>query len=189
MEAKIMPEQENNEEVDDYRKALERDKFIYDNICNRYNLEWDRTKVLDSKSSGIISFVGIILALQGGIGATLINNSPKTGILIFILNEIFILSVICLSISIIYGLKAYYIQTFIFFPKPNRLIESRINNKGELIIFRDLEVTLAHSIDENTQVNDKKAKTIIYGFNFLVAGLLLNLIFIIGLIIATSYLK
>jgi hypothetical protein len=39
MEAKIMPEQENNEEVDDYKKALEQDKFIYDNICNRYNLD------------------------------------------------------------------------------------------------------------------------------------------------------
>jgi hypothetical protein len=58
------------------------------------------------------------------------------------------------------------------------LIESKINNTEELIIFRDLEVTLAHTIDENTQVNDTKAKSIIRGFNFLVAGLLLNLIFI-----------
>jgi hypothetical protein len=86
-------------------------------------------------------------------------------------------------------LKSLLFTNVSFFPSPNELIENRRNNIDSLIILRDLEVTLDNAIDENTQINDKKAKSIIIGFDFLVAGLILNLIFIIGLILATGYSK
>jgi len=89
----LVTEEDNiyNENV--YNEIVERDKLIYDIIGNRYNLEWERSKSLEGKAIGIITFVGIILSLQGGIGAILINDAPKIGTLAIIINLVFIFSV------------------------------------------------------------------------------------------------
>lgn len=60
----LVTEEDNiyNENV--YNEIVERDKLIYDIIGNRYNLEWERSKNLEGKAIGIITFVGIILSLH-----------------------------------------------------------------------------------------------------------------------------
>lgn len=179
-----MDKDENAKDENSYEKTVEKEKLIYDIISNRYNLEFDRGKILDGKASGIISFVGIILALQGGIGAILIKDVPKTGTLFLFMNEIFILSVFCLTFSILSGLVAYRVKSWFFVPEPNDCIEGCENeNVNQLDILRDMEKELAKAIDRGKVNNEKKSKFIVYGFLLLVAGLVLNLFFIIGLII------
>jgi hypothetical protein len=175
---------ENNKELIAYRETFERDKLIFDSISNRYNLEWDRSKVLDGKASGIISFVGIILALQAGIGAILIKDAPKIGVSIIIINGFFILSVFFMTASIISGLKAFLFKKWYYIPELDTFFEECENqNKSNIDILRTLGLTTAHAIVKNEEDNDKRTKFIRYGFYFLLAGLILNLFFIIGLIL------
>jgi hypothetical protein len=184
----FMAKDENTEEDNDYIKTVEQEKLVYDIINNRCNLEFDRSKILDGKASGIISFVGIILALQGGIGALLIKDVPKIGTLYIVMNEIFILSVFCLTFSILSGLFAYRVKSWFFFPEVNDFIEACKNEDiNQLDILRDMEKAMASSIDKSKSNNDKKSKFIVYGFFSLVVGLVLNLFFIIGLIIMMNY--
>lgn len=183
-----MTEEENAEEEKDYEEIEKRDKLIYDCIIYRYNLEWNRSKNLDGKASGIISFVGIILALQGGIGAILIKDSPKTGTSFIIMNEIFILSILCLTLAIICGLKAYYLQKWIYIPEVHSFIKKcGAENRCLVDILRITGRSIANAIDINKNNNNKKKRFIEYGFAFLAAGLILNLFFIIGVTLIMSY--
>jgi len=176
------------EEDDDYKEIVERDKLIYDSINNRYNLEWERSKSLEGKANGIITFVGIILALQGGIGAILINDAPNTGTLALTINWIFILSVISLTFSMINGLRAFNVKTWIYFPNASCLVKQYgAENRSRSQILCDMSTTLAESIKTNKSNNDEKKNFIVLGFIFLFAGVTLNLVFIIGLIILMNY--
>jgi hypothetical protein len=177
-----------DEGIDDYNEIVERDKLIYDCIKNRYNFEWDRFKILDGKASGIISFVGIILALQGGIGATLLKDTLRTGALFITMINIFILSVICLTFSIICGLRAYFLQKWIYIPEVHNFInECAVKDKSRVDILRVITQSLSRAIESNKKDTNKKARFIEYGFAFLAVGLILNLFFIIGVTIIMSY--
>lgn len=107
----------------DYKEVVERDKLIYDSIVSRYNIEWDRFKIIDGKASGIVSFVGIITGLMAGMGAILLNGAPRTPILFTIMECVFIVGIILLTISIGCGLKSYYVRTWKFVPEAQYLIE------------------------------------------------------------------
>lgn len=65
----------------------------------------------------------IILTLQGGIGAILIKDMPKIGRLFSIIDCIFILSVLCLTLSILSVLRAYYLKEWVLVPDSHHLIE------------------------------------------------------------------
>lgn len=182
----VEDDREENKKI--YNETVERDKLIYENIIYRYNLEWDRSKILDGKASGIISFVGIILALQSGIGAILIKDAPKTGTLFIITCLFFATSVLFLTFSIFCGLKAYYVKTWLSVPNATTLIEDYgKKDKSRVVILCDLGVKIAESIEKNKINNDMKRKFIIRGFKFLTLGLLFNLIFIFGLITLMSF--
>jgi len=85
-----------------------RDYLIYELIAGRFRLEWQRTNALDGKASGIIGFVGIILALQAGLGSFLLTEIPRTCEFYILLCVLFLLGIILLMCSILCGLKAYF---------------------------------------------------------------------------------
>jgi len=165
------------------REAEEKDKFIYDNISSQYALEWDRFKILDGKASGIIGFVGIILALQGGLGATLIKDAPKIGILFYLLIFIFIISIVMLTLAVYSGLSAYNIREMSFVPEARHLVEEYTSeNRSKSDTLQNIGAALVIGIEKNRDKNKEKMKCIKDGFNYLITGLILNLIFIIGVI-------
>jgi hypothetical protein len=170
-------------------KNVERVKLIYDSIMNRYNFEWDKHKFLDEKASGLIGFVGIILALQGGIGAILIKDATIKGTFFMIMNEVFILGVLCLTLSIICGLIAYYIQEcWALVPKAHYLTEEcGAKDRSRIDIMCVMGQEMADSINFNSSTNNRKMNFIIGGFILLIIGLLLNLSFIIGVVIIMNY--
>jgi len=182
----LVTEEDNiyNENV--YNEIVERDKLIYDIIGNRYNLEWERSKSLEGKAIGIITFVGIILSLQGGIGAILINDAPKIGTLAIIINLVFIFSVFFLTLSIISGLWAFYVQTWIYVPKASFIIK-KCGDRSRSEILCTMAAILEKSIFYNRDNNNKKKNLIVQGFIFLFIGVILNLVFIIGLIFIMNH--
>ncbi len=178
-----MTEEENDDESY-YKEIAERDKLIYDSISYRYNLEWDLSKILDGKASGIISFVGIILALQGALGAILLEDAPRKNALFIPIMCLFIFSILYLTISILSGLKAYYLKEWNAVPKADYLIEEYgKKNRSRTYIMRTMGQEMANSIKKNSTNNNEKKRFIEYGFIFLVSGLVVDVIFIIGLII------
>lgn len=173
-----------NEEKNEDENDEERDKFIFDLICNRYNAERERSKILDDKSSGIINFVGIIMSLQGGLGAILITDMSRESAWFIRLTDVFIVSIIFLTVSILCGLKAYYIRQWPIVPNAKYLVEEYVEkNKSIRFILRRTGRTMVDTIPECVENNNQKVKFIKIGFGFLVAGLMLNLLFIVELIL------
>lgn len=165
-------------------------KLIHDSINSWYNLEWDRSKILDGKASSIISLVGIILALQSGIGATLIKDESNLNQLTLITNSFFIISIICLTFAILFSLNAYFIKATWNIPNPEFVYEkfdsgAKLNQKETIKV---ISSKIKNLIDANNKVNNDKEKNISNGLKFLVAGILSNLLFIIGLTYVTGHL-
>lgn len=179
-----MTEEKNGEEEDVYREIAERDKLIHDIIRDRHSLEWDRFKILDVKAGGVITSVGIILVLQGGIVASIIRNAPINNILFIPIMSLFVFGILYLTLSILCSLYAYFIKDWIVPPKADYLIEEGWKEERSRIhVIRTMSQVMANSIKMNFINNKEKKRFIEYGFIFLAAGLIVNMISIACLII------
>jgi hypothetical protein len=168
------------------KDEINKHKFIYDVIDGRYLLERDRSKVLDDKASNIISFVGIILGLQGALGIFLLKEIPKTAEAYHNLSNIFLLGIILLTISIFCGLMAYRIRPQKVVPDTGEALIEEYGNTDEdfLATLTMISVEKADSIRINNKIGDDKVRYINGGFFLLVAGITVNVIFIYELLIA-----
>ena len=161
-----------------------RDQLIYELIAGRFRLEWQRTNALDGKASGIIGFVGIILALQAGLGSFLLKEIPRTCEFYILLCVLFLLGIILLMCSILCGLKAYFLKSWEIAPKPKRLIEEYgKKDRNRIAILRIVSQEISNAVKQNKDTNDEKVKFIRHGFMFLVFGIAMVIVFVCGLLV------
>jgi len=162
-----------------------RDQFIYELIADRFRLEWARTNDLDGKASSVIGFVGIILSLEAGLGGFLLKEISRTSECYTLLCCLFLLGLVFLMCSILYGLKAYYVKTWTVVPDPDYLIEEYAKNEdiSRTEILRKVSKEISESVKKNKEINDEKVKFIKQGFIFFVFGIGMVIIFICGLLL------
>lgn len=175
---------------EDIEEKEKRAQLIYDLIADQFHLEWQRINILDGKASSIIGFVGIILSLEAGLGGFLLKEVSKNSGCYALLCLLFLLSIVLLMGSILSGLRAYYVKTWIAVPDPEHLIEgytkgnTKENIKKERInILTTVYNELTGAINENKKANDEKVKFIKGSFIFFVLGIGMTIIFISGLLL------
>lgn len=152
---------------------------IYKEVFKRFQFERDRTKHLDDKASNIIGFVGIITGLVSGLGGFLLKppiNATKT-----IATILFFVTLVCLILSFIFGLRAYHIKEFTVVPDPYFLIGRYEEEKRERII-QDLYDNYAVSIEQNMMLNDQKVGHIKKAMNSLFFAISLLPFFVLAVI-------
>lgn len=159
-------------------EETERDRLIYEMIFNIFRLESQRTITLDGKASGIIGFVGIILSLQAGLGGFLLKDLPRNS-QYCILSMLLFIGIILLMFSILYGLKAYNIKAWKAAPEPEQLIkEYAKKDKSRKVILRIVSKEICEAYKVNCDINNKKAESIKYGFDFLIYGIIFVITFV-----------
>jgi hypothetical protein len=159
-------------------------QLMYDFIRERFSLEWQRIINLDSKASGIIGFVGIIISLQAGLGGFLLNAVPRDSNFYCPLCTLFLSGIILLMCSTLCGLKAYYVKTWKIVPKPKRLIEEFAKkDRSRIDILLMMSQDLSEAVTYNSANNDLKAKCIKFGLGFLIFGIAFVILFV-GLLVA-----
>jgi len=99
---------------------------------------------------------------------------------------VFIFSVFFLTLSIISGLWAFYVKTWIYVPKASFIIK-KCGDRSRSEILCTMAAILEKSIFYNRDNNNKKKNLIVQGFIFLFIGVILNLVFIIGLIFIMNH--
>ena len=161
-----------------------RDEFIYELISDRFRLEWARTNDLDGKASSVIGFVGIILSLEAGLGGFLLKEISRTSECYALLCFLFLLGLVFLMCSILCGLKAYGVKTWIVVPDTEHLIEEYAKNnrsKSDILILVSTEISAA--VVKNAATNDEKVGFIRQGFIFFVLGIGMTILFICCLLL------
>jgi hypothetical protein len=150
---------------DEYKQ---RDKLIYEIVVSRYEQELERTNDLDSKASNVTGFTGLLITLMTAI--------PQ---LIELRYEyLFIIPLIPLVFSAIFGLWAYWTKTFSGI-QPNTLIDE-YKESSETKLLREFTKTTAENVMTNHEVNNQKVKLIKRAFVSLV--LAIGLFFCIAII-------
>jgi len=137
---------------------------IYNAVVNRFDLEIDRKKELDSKATNLIGFVGITASLVTGFGGTYLKMPTiKEWDLsaLFLLSPIisFVFVLAFFFISFIFVLRALQIKEFTYVPSAFNLIGAYANSEKETIL-RDLTDDYAIAIKDNKEENDTKADNI-----------------------------
>lgn len=149
----------------------ERDEFVYDLICNRYENENQRIRDLDGKSSGIIGIAGIIVSLQAGIAIFAVKEIPNI-LHNFPFFIVFLSGIFILMYSILCALKAYDLQKYMVVPEPKHLIEQYAKkNRNKIDILRIVTFEICRANHENKIENDNKVYFINCSFLFLVFGI------------------
>lgn len=174
---------EHFEEVEMYSNSENRkiealhskNRFIYQVFSDRFNVELERTKILDGKALNIISFAGIILTLQAGFGALLLEKTQGPNLLCYL----FFLGVVFIFLSIIVALKGYYFKSWNIVPNSDQFMEEYVKKDlCELALIISLYRLIVEKTKINMDNNDDKVKWIKLSFLFLVVGLSTNIIFI-----------
>jgi hypothetical protein len=81
---------------------IENQKFIYEQVKGRYEFEYQRCSDLDTKSSGLVGWIGLIISILLAGGATLFSRENEeqfilTGFDLIVL--IVLLSVLMISLT------------------------------------------------------------------------------------------
>lgn len=154
-------------------------ELIYNIINNRFNLEWQRSDILDGKASSIIGFVGVIVSLETWIASIILEKMTKFGLHYAYTMIVFGIILVLLINSLLYSLRAYRIQFWRIAPETNHLInEYAKTGRSRQDILRTLSVELSESISHNKRINDKKIGFINKSYIFLIVGIAVNIIFI-----------
>jgi len=130
---------------------------IYTEVIRRYQFEIDRIKHLDDKASNIIGFVGILTSLISGFG--ILQLKFPTNRVEIVEFSMFVLSLVFLFLSLIFGLNAYATRKFTITPDAIFLV-GKYEDKEKKHIIRDLCDNYAVSIEDNRKLNDRKVANI-----------------------------
>jgi len=143
-------------------ELITRDSFIFNLIKERYEFEWDRSKILDSKASKMIGFTGVIITLETTVLLFIFKEFSNLLILPETVRSIFffliLLSIICLFCSAITGLLALYIKKWPIVPNTTHLIENyTANTVGIRSVMGATGKQISDAISKSTILNNEKA--------------------------------
>lgn len=163
-------------------ESLKVKETIYNEVVRRFGFESDRTKDLDSKTSNIIGFVGIITGLASGLGGILLKPYVATAQNVANMKEIaiglYFFMLLCFLSSFGFGLRAYQIKEYTVVPDSYYLIGVYENATTKMEIIRDLCDNYAVAIEDNMTQNDKKVANIKKAMYALFAGIVLLPVFV-----------
>ncbi len=141
----------------------EKDKYIYELVFSRFNLEWTRLNDLDSKAGNIIGFASLIIALEINFISENFNKiqADETYIMNFYL---IIASVVFLIWSLCLGFASSSIKKWKVVPETNHLITSYAAQEDKSYIETLVQVTkeLNFAIEENKKKSEDKALYVNY---------------------------
>jgi len=146
------------------KETKERDKLIYEIVCERYKLERQRTNDIDSKASNVVGFAGILATLNAGIIGLFPESSYK---------YVLLLPLIPLGLSIAFGLWAYWIEKFEAI-NPTVLIE-KYKDKPSTEVLRRFVATTSEMTMINYAINWRKVKSLFRALSTLFTGIILFL--------------
>ncbi|HPJ29965.1 MAG TPA: hypothetical protein PLZ42_01075 [Methanothrix sp.] len=175
----MMPEDiASNDELE------KRDQLIYDSVIRRFDAEWERKINLDGKMTGLISFIGVILTLDAGLGGFLLKEVEETNGFRMYLCLIFVLSIVFLMGSMIQGLRSYAMtEKWAIVPDPDYLIEEyAMKNRDRTDILRNTAIETKDATIYNKVQNDEKSRLISSSCLLLACGVIVSIIFIFILI-------
>lgn len=177
-----MENKQNNEEKNDLEKPL----FVYNWMKEYYESEDKRLNDIDTKSSNLMAFIGVILSFQGIFGSFLVSNI-KNHSLIILLVIIFALSLIFLTFSFCCFIHSYNFKYFTAPIKSTKMIEYAKSNKSYESIIKTVTANLNGAINKNNIVMENKIKFSKKGILFLIKGMISTVIFVIFYLIITLW--
>lgn len=153
--------------------------FMFSLIEKEYNKELDRVKNLDIRTNIFITLGGVLLVylpgnLRGFINMnTSIDNLSTLSYELFkliILSGIFLFLILAfMFFSLVLGLKSYNRVDISIFSEENFTYPKSFWTKQMIILYRK-------NIEQNSAVNNKKAKFYNYGFYCIILTLLLTIL-------------
>jgi uncharacterized membrane protein YoaK (UPF0700 family) len=157
----------------------ENQKFIYEQVKARYEFEHQRSSDLDTKSSGLVGWIGLIISILLAGGATLFSRQGEeqftlTGFDLIVL--IVLLSI--LMVSLAFALMAYRISHYKLVPKPRHLADSYWNGSHDNTLWQ-ITRALIRATEFNEKENNKKVFRVQTSWMLFLVGIVLAAIFII----------
>ena len=154
-----------------------RDYEIFKELKELFKLELERADKLNDKAIGLISSSSILSALYVGMGTFALERISRENLYYPYLIFFFMLSLLLLILTIISGLSAYRLSSYLF-TDPHEFIEEYKEAKWiELIRYYGGDVETA--ILTNRKENDKKIRGIRFATYSLTGGLIAIIAYII----------
>lgn len=161
---------------------LERYRLIYEIMVNRYKSEFERTYQIERKATNIVGFVGIIFSLVSIAGIFLLEQTFLGNVFIDSILY-YLLSLIALILSIIFGLMVLYVKMRAIVPNPNIFKEYFIDkNIGTSDILRKISNDLVVAVNNNKKANDRNINLLIFSYITFIVGIILTGLFILSLL-------
>jgi hypothetical protein len=159
-----------------------KDEFVYDLLKGRHDAQIERRQELDSKASNLMGYVTIVTGLTITLGTLSLSNMlqlPQLYIPYFI-------GIGSLLTSVIMALIASRVMDWVVVPDITKLKEEHSDKRYEKITIISQRIgEMWKSVESNHDKNQYKAKWIMYSWCFLVAGLIILVIFL-GILVATN---
>lgn len=177
IEAILMSEFNSQEDTE-----IKRDDLIFDLIKRRFDSETDRLNNLDSKASGLVGFVSIVVSLVLG-GGSLLTGAETFDLPILLSNDIFaylhFIGAASLLLSIGLALVALKVRRWTIVPDVKTLIEDYTTKDYREVLQRTAG-EMAKAVVQTQKQNNSKAKFIDWSWIFLMIGLTIVFVSAIG---------
>lgn len=140
-------------------ECINREFLVHDSMLSKYNLEWERTRDIESKATNLIGFVGVIFAIEAIAFSGLDNISCIEIILLG-------LSLLSLFITILFCLYVLNIKSWECGVKYKTFMEDYAANANinRFEMLKTLSLHYADSGLKNSKTNDKNSKYLRYAF-------------------------
>ena len=137
-------------------------KAIHDSIFEAYQVEWQRTRDIESKATGIVGFTGVVFSLIIASLVTIIssaNEATKKDILFSLYSQTFIYLILAFMVlSIVYGIMALTVKKWQFlnvypFVEYCNKIEMNSEQICEVVTEQYMRIIKSNG-DQNSHISD-----------------------------------
>jgi hypothetical protein len=153
---------------------LERDRFIYEVVTDKYKFEWERFSQIEKKATTTLGSIGVIFSLETTTGFYILKNI-QDGYKVDVFSVMsFSLSLIFLLMAVAFGLSSFWMKEWRSVPDIKYFMSKYVNEcKNSTEIIRSLYSTYEDAIDHNHKNNEEKIDTLKYSLRYFAIGILL----------------
>jgi hypothetical protein len=158
-------------------------KLVYEIIKEAYKSRLENRDKLDEKASKIIVFSGIIVSLYSGFGSIILREMPKDQGILTKYNFLLLLlalGLILLICSVYFGLRAFKLETWKSVPDERHFLDEYAKkDKSKQEILGCLSTMIVEAVENNDNKIKNKVSQINVSFNFLLAGIVICVVFLL----------
>lgn len=176
---------DNNYKNIEKQDDIEFIKIIHDSITTMHQIEWQRTRDIESKATGIVGFVGVVFSLTIASLATIISASDdltREKILSDINLYTYILILVLMILSIAFGILALTVKNWKYIAADGFIDFCNEEKKTINEIFIKLIKSNTKTICDNCEQNNQIADWLRWSYFLFIMSVIILLYYVVKLL-------